>query len=558
MANEKIRIVSLGGADEDGKNCIVVEINDDIFVVGCGIKHPDKTMPGIDYIIPNFDYLKANKDRVKAYFLLHGHDDDMAALAYLYEDVPAPIYGSKVTLTLFKMFTKHARKDKIAYKFIEVLPTSDFKVANRLISYFHTSHNVADSSGIAISTEYGNIVITSDFVVENNATPAYLHDTNAIARIADRGTLVLLTESIYATRAGYTAPMYRISPHIEEQLKDAKGRTFIAMFASNFYNIDEVIMIALHNRKTIIPYDDETADILRTMEEASAAPISKNLILPLTEINRVREQDLIVLMLAHDAKAYSKIALLASGQIEDYRLKLRPTDTFIVACPYNNNTEVESVDAIDELYRSGCNVYAVSKKNFYRMHACVEDIKTMISVLKPKYYLPVKGMFMNLLCNAQIAAQMGVKLNHTNIFLVDNGVSLLIDEKGARMFDEKIPHGDIMIDGIGVGDVSPAVVQDREKLAQGVIIIAAMISKSKQKLVAGPDVQVRGLVYLKDSEILVRDVTRIFNSCLEDHLSSPYYDIRKLKDEVYDKVLRMVRRQSGKEPMVLPLLTEVE
>lgn len=558
MANEKIRIVSLGGADEDGKNCIVVEINDDIFVIGCGIKHPDKTMPGIDYIIPNFDYLKANKDRVKAYFLLHGHDDETGALAYLYEDVPAPIYGSKITLTLFDMFVKHARKDNVKYKTVEVAPTSDFKVANRLISYFHTSHNIADSSGIAISTQYGNIVITSDFVIENNASPSYLHDMNAIARIAERGTLILLTESIYATRPGYTAPMYRITPHIEEQLKDAKGRTFVALFASNFYNIEEVIDIAVKNRKTIIPYDEETDQILKMMMATGQSHITKNLVMPLAEINRIREQDIIIIMLSHDTKAYSKIAVLASGQIEDYRLKLRPTDTFIVACPHNNNTEVESVDAVDELYRSGCSVYAVSKKNFYRMHACVEDIKTMIAQLRPKYYLPVKGMFMNLLCNAQIAAGMGVGLNHTNIFLVDNGVSLLIDEKGARMFDEKIPHGDIMIDGIGVGDVSPAVVQDREKLAQGVILIAAMISKSKQKLIAGPDVQVRGLVYLKDSEILIRDVTRIFNACLEDHLSSPYYDIRKLKDEVYDKVLRMVRRQSGKEPMVLPLLTEVE
>ena len=558
MANEKIRIVSLGGQDEDGKNCIVVEINNDIFVVGCGIKHPDKTMPGIDYIIPNFDYLKANKDRVRAYFLLHGHDDDIAALAYLYDEVPAPIYGSKVTLTMFKMFTKHVQRDKIPYKFIEVKATSDFKVVGREISYFHTSHNVADSSGIAISTQYGNIVITSDFVVENNATPAYLHDTNAIARIADKGVLILLTESIYATRAGYNAPMYRISSHIEEQLKHSDGRTYVAMFASNFYNIDEVLNIAKRNRKKVIPYDEETDEILKTMAEAQAAPIDKNLVAPLSEINRIREQDIIILMLAHDTRAYAKIALLAAGQIEDYRLKLRPSDTFIVACPYNNNTEVESVDAIDELYRSGCKVYAVSKKNFFRMHACVEDLKTIIGMLRPKYYLPVKGMYMNLLCNAQVAAEMNVGLNHTNIFLLDNGFSLLIDEKGARMFDEKIPHGDIMIDGIGVGDVSPAVVQDREKLAEGVIIIAAIISKSKKKVIAGPDVQVRGLVYLKDSEILVRDVTRIFNSCLENHLSSPYYDIRKLKDEVYEKVARAVKRQSGNEPMVLPLLTEAD
>lgn len=555
MANEKIRIVSLGGLDEDGKNCLVVEINDDIFVVGAGIKYPDKTMPGIDYIIPNFDYIKANKDRVKGYFLLHGHDDEMAALAYIYEDAPAPIYASKTTITMFKMFSEHVKKGKTSYMFKEVGATSDFKVANRLISYFHTSHNVADSSGIAISTQYGNIVITSDFVVENNATPAYLHDTNAIAKIAERGTLCLLSESVYASKPGYTAPRYRVTPHVQEPIKDAEGRTYVALFANNFYNINEVLRIALSTRKKVIPYDEETADIINNMIPHAEKPWPRDFFLPISELIRTREQDTLVLMLAHGGRIYKKMALLASGQAET-RCTLKPSDSFIVCCPPSDNNEIEAVDALDELYRSGCHVYSVTNKNFSRMHASEEDLKTMLSLLKPTYYVPVKGLFKDLLANANVAINMGINLSHNNIFLLENGISLLIDEKGARMFNEAIPHGDIMIDGIGVGDVSETVMADREKLAQGVIVIASVISKSKKEIIAGPDVQVRGLVYLKDSEVIIRDVTRIFNATVYDALSNPGYDIRKLKDEVYDKVTRAVKRQTGKEPMVLPLLSE--
>ncbi|MCQ2771977.1 MAG: ribonuclease J [Bacilli bacterium] len=555
MANEKIRIVSLGGLDEDGKNCIVVEINDDIFVVGAGIKNPDKTMPGIDYIIPNFDYLKANKERIKGYFLLHGHDDENGALAYIYEDAPAPIYASKTTIALFKMFTKHVKKDKVDYKFREVEATSDFRVASRLISFFHTSHNVAHSSGIAISTQYGNIVITGDFVVENNATPAYLHDTNAIAKIAERGTLCLLSESIYATKPGYTAPKYRVTPHIQEPIKEAEGRTYVAMFANNFYNINELLRIALQTHKKVVPYDEETAEIIQNMIPISETPWPRDFFAPVSDIIRIREQDTVVLMLAHGGRLYNKMAILAAGQA-DNRCNLKPTDTFIVCCPPNDNHEIEAVDALDELYRSGCRVLNVTRKNFSRMHASEEDLKTMIALLKPQYYIPVKGLYKDLLANATVAVNMGVHLSHRNIFLLENGMSLLIDDKGARMFNENIPHGDIMIDGIGVGDISEQVIQDREKLAQGVIIISAVISKSKRAVIAGPDIQVRGLVYLKDSEMIVRDVTRIFNATADEALSSVVFDIRKLKDDVYDKVSRAVRRQTGKEPMVLPLLLE--
>lgn len=200
--SDKVKIFALGGLDEDGKNCTVVEVNDEIYVVGCGIKYPDKTMPGIDFVIPNFSYLQENKNRVKAYLLPHGHDDEVGALAYIYKDVPAPIYGSKVTTEMFKNFAKHVGNGDVKFDFHVVNPSCTFYIGKRKISFFQTSHNIAQSSGIAISSDLGNIVFTSDFVIENNASASYLTDLNMIAKIAEDKTLVLCPESVLPTNLG--------------------------------------------------------------------------------------------------------------------------------------------------------------------------------------------------------------------------------------------------------------------------------------------------------------------------------------------------------------------
>ncbi|MBO4737004.1 MAG: ribonuclease J, partial [Bacilli bacterium] len=485
--NDRIRIVALGGLDERGKSCYTIDINGDIFVIGSGLRFPDRTTPGIDYIIPNFSYIIENKERVKAYFLPHGHDDEIGGLAYLYKDAPAPVFGSKVTLAMMRNFLRHVGVSDTQFEFHEVTPSCTFKVAGREISFFQTSHNIALSSGIAINTSYGNIVFTSDYVVENNATKNYLGDMASLSAIAEKNpTLALLTPSIYAERPGYTAPKYKLKPIIERNVENAVGRVFIALYSLNFYNIDEVISLAIQTKKKIIPYDDDTTETIRAMQECGQLLIPRENYGSVDDINRYRDQDIIVLMLGYHPKIYHKIALLAAGQTEAGRpIHLKETDLFINAVPADDNEELEATDALDELYRSGCNVYNITKKEFRKMHASEEDLKMMISLFRPKYYVPVKGFFKDLLNNAKVAVNTGTGLNHSNIFLLENGMSLLFDETGGHILQENITHGDIMIDGFGVGDVSRAVIEDREKLSQGVVIISVSVSKETRKVVAG-------------------------------------------------------------------------
>jgi len=555
---ERVKILALGGLDESGKNCILVEVNDDIFVVGAGIRWPDKTMPGVDYVMPDFTYLRERRKDVKGYFLLNGHDEEVGALAYIYKEVPAPVYGSAVTLSLLKIFSRHVGVNPEMYDFRVVEPSSSFKVAGRLIQYFQTAYNIAYSSGIAIMTDSGNVVLTDDFVVENNSSKNYLHDFRRIAEVSESApTLALLTESNYAERPGYTAPDYKLTPLIEQTVKDAPGRVFISLFSVNFYNIDEVIALAVATRKKIIPYDEGSQATLAAMQSAGQLNIPRDNFAPLSDVNRYKSCDMIILMLGHGSKLFHKIALLAAGQSEERIISLCPDDTFIVASPGNDGTEIEATDALDELYRAGVHVLNIPKKRFLKMHASEEDLKMMISVFRPIYYIPVRGFYKSMLANAKVALSMGINLSHTNVFLLENGLSWIYDGTRPRLVDESIPHGDIMIDGIGVGDVGKNVLADRQRLAEGLAVISLSIDREAKLITAGPEVEMRGLVTVRDEDVVRRDLCRIIVEAVTEKMHDPEATIDVIRQDAYDRCFRALRRETGKEPMVLPLIIEV-
>ena len=373
--SDKVKIFALGGLDEEGKSCLVVEINDEIYVVSCGINYPDRTMPGVDYVIPDFTYLKENKDRVKAYLLPHGHDDEMGGLVYVYNEVPAPVYASRSTLMMLETFSRHAG---VNIKFDEhpVEASSSFYIGARRIYFFQTSHNIAQSSGIAISTSLGNVVVTSDFVIENNASPSYKTDLNMIAKVAENPTLVLLQESLYAARPGYTAPKYKLIPLIEKEVKDAPGRTFVALYGSNFYNVDELVSLAIASHKRIVPYDDDTADLIKAMQASKQIVIPRDNFAPLDDINRYRAQDLIVLMLGFGTRLFRKIALLAAGQSERLRpILLDANDTFNVRIDI---TALDN-DALVEVAKNYAKEknYSIDEFGILALHTRISSLQTI-------------------------------------------------------------------------------------------------------------------------------------------------------------------------------------
>ncbi|MFA5283219.1 MAG: ribonuclease J [Bacilli bacterium] len=556
--DDQVRVFALGGLDENGKNLQVVEINRDIFIIECGVRFPDKMTPGIDYIIPNYHYFVENKSRVKAYFLLHGHDDEIGALPYIYKEVPAPIYCSQTTRVMLMRFVKHIGMRDLNLNVRTIQPTSNVEISGRLFSFFHTCHNIADSSGVAISTSLGNIVFTSDYIVDNNAEPRYLHDMNAIAKIAEKETLLLMVESGYADKLGYTAPKHKLTPLISRAIEESRGRTFVALFTPNAYNIGEVFKLANTNHKKIVCYDEETDEVMNTFVETSEEAIPKSTFVSRDDVNRNRPQDIIILVCAYGAKLYQKIALLANGQADDKRIQINPSDTFIAAAPANVNNEVSATDAIDELYRSGATIVNL-KKEFLTMHASEEDIKMMISIFKPKFYVPVKGRFRFLLANAQLAVNMGVKLNHTNTFVLDNGNVLNITSSGAKIEPNKIETGDLLVDGAGIANADNSVIEERQHLSDdGVVVMAVTISKSQRLIIAGPDVQMRGFVFLKDSDSILKTLTNIFVTAINDYLAKPHRNIDEARQIIRETCQRMVKKETGKSPIILPLIVEID
>ncbi|MBQ0009397.1 MAG: ribonuclease J [Firmicutes bacterium] len=556
---DKIRIITLGGLDELYKNMTLVEVNDEIYVIECGVKFPDKTKPGVDYIIPRFDYLLANKSKVKGYFLTHGHDSIIGALPYIYDRVPAPIYCTNTTKTFFCSFCVHNHIDYRKYSFVIVKPSDDIRIGNRLISLFSTCCNFAESFGVSISTDQGNIIYLSNFVINNDNVPGFTNDFAKLGRICDQKTLVLLMDAEASEKPGYCAPNYRLISLIKKELFDINGRAFLAIDTPDLFNIIDVINKAnKYAGRKIIPYDESSRELITNLMKSGYLKVDKNSILSIEDVNRINPKELLIFITGFGAKLNSKVALLASRNNDEKIVFLTEKDTFIFANHITPENEVSTTDALDELYHNDCKIIRV-KKDFVRMHAQEEDIKQILSFIRPKYFVPISGSFKQLLAAAKLAVSMNVGLNHNSIFVVDNGNILEFEAGFGKLSSNKVISGDLLVDGKGIGDIQNEVIEERQKFSDdGVIILAATISKSKHQIVAGPDVQSRGLVFLKDNEPLMKEITRLFISTIEMELAKEHYSISYLEEATKDIVFKAIRRSLNKTPIILPIFAEIE
>jgi ribonuclease J len=555
---DNIKVFALGGLDEHGKCMLVFEIGNDIFVIEAGLKYPDRNNPGVDTIIPNFDYLVKNRSRVRAYIITHGHDDQFGALPYFYKHVQAPIYGTKATLALLNQFTQQ-QKLNVQYTFNLINPTSTVTIAGHIFNFFQTVHSVMDSCGFALETPYGNIVYSGDFIVEYNTSKNYKHDLNALAKIAEKETLLLITESVSADKPGYCSPHHRLKDHLVLPFQTSQGRIFISLYNQSVYNLEEVIKFSLESNKKIIFYDKETEDYIKTFVDLGSLLIPKDKIVNRENHLRTAIRDQVIIMMGQGEKVYKKIDELANNEHDDKTFALSDMDTFIVACPSAPAFEVLATDALDCLYQTGSRVVNITRKQIRGMHAQEEDLKTFISLLKPKYYLPFKGEYVQLVANAKLGIATGIGLNHSNTFLMDNGFILSFTQGKPKLLTHEldvIPTGDTLIDGLGVGDVKKEVIVQRQRLAEdGVVILGVTLSKLHKKVIAGPDVQMRGFVFVKESENIMREVTALFNQEIQEFLTKKYFiALDDFKLSLIEKVGKLLKRMSGKNPVILPLI----
>ena len=555
-----IKVSALGGLDENGRDCYVIEINNDIFVIDCGLALPDKTIPGVDYLLANAQYLINNKERIKAYIMTHAHDENMGALKYFYDYAPAPIFCTRFTKHVIEtQFNFNSLRIPLDFHVIE--PTGSLLIAGHQLHFFQTSHNAAYSFGVSIETSRGNIVYTSDFIVDYSVkNPAYIFDLKALSALSEKPTFLLMSESKGAAHEGYCAPHHRVTPLVEKYFKSANKRIFIDCFWQNFFRISEIVDLCLENNKKIFFYNDFTRRIMKMLMEFNPSRIPASSIINKEDLLRVREQELVILMLGDGDDLYEELIKIADGTNEDKRIRLNKRDIFINAALATPTLETIATRSIDYLYRTGAEVVWIKKNQITAMHPRQDDLKFFLSVLKPKYYLPVRGNYINLMANAKLALSMGIGLNHTNVFILDNGMTLCFNEMGRPSILPNnplmMPTHPILVDGRGVStSVSENIVDDRRQLSiDGVVVIALTVSLEEKRIVAGPDCQMRGFVYVKEAEPLLKSIANIFVDEITTALSVNNTNFDEIKANAQERIRRFIKRENGREPMIIPIV----
>ncbi len=561
IGNYPIKVVALGGLNEMGKNCYVIEVDNDAFVIEAGLKYPNNAIPGVDVIIPDFEYIRSISHRVKGIILTHGHDDQYGALPYLLNVCKAPIYATETTVNIIESeYEKRFRKVN-TYDFRIVNPSDTVTIAGHTFELFQTTHSVSESFGFALKTRFGNIVYTSDFISDYSPLKGFQFDLPKVARLSENEkTFLLMAESEAADKPGIASPNHKITDKIKDVFENQTGKIFISIYSQNFYNIQEVINLAKHFHKKICIANKNQLSFFQRMASIGNLVIPADMQVNLADTKITSNKDLIVLVTGSGESLFNLCKDICYNSISP--LKVEPSDTWINAAPSVPGTEAIATEASDTIFRTDCHVLTLSRKEMASMHAQQEDLKMMISLFHPKYYMPVKGDYRLLMANALLAVDLGVGLNHFNTFVYDNGMALAFDENGRNVKKNiLIRNGDVMVDGNSVGEVKEAAIDERTKMADGGVLIMGITYSSKlRKIVSSPDIQMRGFLYLSDSEPIVNQITQILTSNLNNYLNNLQNKLNQndMQKKIADKVSKFVLHQTNKEPMVFCQLLDID
>ena len=545
----KIKIFSLGGLNENGKNMYVIEVNDDIFVMDAGLKYADEHMLGIDYMIPDIKYLKDNQKRIKGLFLTHGHFENNGALPDILKDLSGiNIYGSKFTIDILKSEFSNSRLEN--NNLIELLPYKSLNIGNVKIFPVTLSHSIPDNFGYAIYTDDGVIFYASDFVFDAMMRGHYQTDIGKLAYIGKQGVLCLMTESIYANRVGHTAPNHRISNLIRETLNKAEGRIIFNVLNSHLYRIQELFNEVSKTDRKIVIMGKKLQNIVNYSIDNKFLFINKEFIGDLSNIN---DPDVIILNSNERGSSYSTINKIVNGY--DKYIKLKKNDTIFIATPIYEGREKSFYKLLDDISKLDIDVVSLGKENLSH-HASSEDLMMMIDLMKPKYYFPIKGEYRYQVANADLAFKVGI--NRDNIILKENGfVASFVDGKLVDDF-ERIPCGEISIDGDNSDDIGEVVLKDREMLSlNGIIVISATLNKKSKQILAGPEILTRGFVYVKDSSELLDTIRKMCLEIIKDNIHDNYVDYTKIKSSIRDSLGKYLSGQMGNKPMIISVLQEI-
>ena len=551
MPQSKLRIVSLGGVDEIGKNMYVFEYEDDIIVVDCGSIFPKEDMLGVDLVIPDVSYLVAKKKNVRGYLLTHGHEDHIGATPYILRQVPAPLYGTKLTLALVDLKLKEHRLSGIPMQVVQ--PRDEFQLGKFTIKFIHVSHSIAGACAIAITCPAGTVVCSGDFKVDYTPIDGQIIDLQTFAELGERGVMALLCESTNVERSGFTMSEMKIGTTFEKMFQQAEGRVIVAMFASNIHRMQMVIDSAIRNGRRVCFIGRSMVNVSRVAMQIGELHVPEECIVDMDNIDQYPDNELLVMTTGSQGEPMAGLTRMAYA--EHRKLQIRQSDMVIIsATPIPGNEKFIS-RVINQLYRCGAQVvYSAMAEVHVSGHACQEELKLMHALVKPKYFIPVHGEYRMLWQHAELAESMG--MDRRNIVIPEIGQVIEMTEDTLAL-GEQIPTGTVLVDGLGVGDVGNVVLRDRKHLSQdGLIIVCMAIDRDECKLVSGPDIISRGFIYVRENEDIIENTREVVRQILaESDLSGENWP--DLKNRIKDDLHRFIFEKIKRNPMILPIILDV-
>ncbi|ACB61279.1 beta-lactamase domain protein [Exiguobacterium sibiricum 255-15] len=548
---EKVSVFALGGAGEIGKNMYVVELDEDIFVIDAGLMFPGDEMLGIDKVIPDISYLKENKERIQGIFITHGHEDHIGALSYVLRDLKVPVYGTRLTLGLIEIKLKEAGLLKKA-DLRPIDAKTKLTVAGHFITFFRVNHSIPDAVGVCIQTSQGAIVHTGDFKFDYTPVDGKQADFGKIAAIGQRGVLCLLSDSTNAERPGMSGSESTVGSELNDVIYEAPGRVIVASFASNVHRLQQVFAAAEANNRKVAVVGRSMVNIVEVAQRLNYLRFKQKTLVELSDINRLDDNQVVILTTGSQGEPMAALTRMARNAHKQVNIRLN--DTVVVAASPIPGNEKSVSKTIDLLFRAGANVIYNQRKVHVSGHGHAEDLKLMLNLIKPKFFVPIHGEFRMQKAHSRLAQTIGVNAN--NIFIIENGDVVEFEKRKARM-SRKVNAGNVLIDGIGVGDVGNIVLRDRRLLSQdGVVLCVITISRKNKTIVSGPEIISRGFVYMRESEDMINEANRIVAKQLQGKLTGEL-DWTEMKSLIRDKLSSYLYEQTKRRPMILPIIMEI-
>lgn len=549
-----LKIIPLGGLGEIGKNITLYEYDGDMMLVDCGMAFPDEEMPGIDIVIPDFTYVLENKDKIKGLVVTHGHEDHIGAIPYLLHNFNVPIYATRLTVGLIEGKLREHKLLNEA-KLNVTNPGDTVRLGKFEIEFIHVNHSIPDAVGFAITCPAGTVVQTGDFKIDTTPIDDYVIDIGRFAELGKKGVLAFMSDSTNAERPGFTPSERIVGDSFSNLFKKAENhRILVATFSSNIHRIQQIIDEACRCGRKVAVSGRSMINVVSVAAELGYLNVPKDVLIDIETIKNYPPEELVIVTTGSQGEPLSALHRIA---FSDHRqVEIIPGDMIIIsATPIPGNEKLVS-KVVNELMKRGANVvYERMYDVHVSGHACQEELKLMMSIVKPKYFIPLHGEQKHLMKHAMLARQMGIP--EENILIADIGDVIEVS-RAALKSTETVQAGRVLVDGLGVGDVGSIVLRDRKHLADdGIIIIAVSIDGVTREVVSGPDVVSRGFVYVKESERLMHDIDELVCDILEGCYVDGIKDWSTIKTRIKDRTARFVSAKTRRSPMILPIIMEV-